>query len=183
MTLAPRRTQSVDPAGEFLADVPEYFFHILFQAQRRRELAFDTILKPLGLTLTTWRALLMVSRMEPCTMNGLARMSIVERTTLTRAIDHLVENGLVERSTPPEDRRQVRLCLTAKGAETYDAAMTVMMPLNRMSVAGLNEEQLRQMSRGLATVVDNLVDDPELSRSIVTFSNPENPGQRGEEPS
>lgn len=163
----------MDPSGEFLADVPEYFFHILFQAQRRRELAFEAVVKPLGLSLTTWRALLMVSRLEPCTMNALARMSMVERTTLTRAIDHLVEDGLVERSTPPEDRRQVRLSLTGKGREVYEAAMSVLMPLNRLSVAGLDERQLREMSRGLATVVSNLVDDPATARSILTFSNPE----------
>lgn len=168
-----RPAKSVDPAGEFLADVPDYFFHLLFQAQRRHEAVFETALKPLGLNLTGWRALLMVKRMEPCTMNELARMSMIERTTLTRTVDHLVAGGLVDRCTPPEDRRQVRLSMTLAGRDAYDDVMSVMMVINRQALAGLDEDRLRDMARGLSTAVANLIEDPVLADSVLTFSNPD----------
>lgn len=169
MSHTPRR-KSIDPTGEFIADVPEYFFLALFQALRRRDQAFETALKPSGLTLTTWRAVLIISRLQPCTMNELARISTVERTTLTRTVDGLVEQGLVDRRTPPEDRRQVQLTLTPTGQTAFDAAMEVLVVSNAKALEGIDEDRLRDTTRVLNEIVANLIDDPELMADVLTLS-------------
>lgn len=171
MTRPPRR-RSVDPTGEFIADVRESFFLALYQAMRRRDAAFERALKPSGLTVATWRAMLIINRLQPCTMNDLARISTVERTTLTRTIDGLVEQGLVDRSTPAEDRRQVRLSLTPAGVEAYEAAMDILVVSNARALEGLDEDRLRDVTRALNEIVANLIDDPELTADVLTLSPP-----------
>lgn len=166
----PPRRKSVDETGEFIADAREYFFLSLFQAMRRRDAAFELALKPSGLTLTTWRAILIIYRLQPCTMNDLARISTVERTTLTRTVDGLVEQGLVDRSTPAEDRRQVRLCLTASGQAAYGAAMDILVASNTQALDGISEERLREMIRDLNHIVANLIGDPELVADVLSLS-------------
>lgn len=167
------RPKSVDPTGEFLADVPEYFFHLLHQALRRRDAEFEKALKPSGLTLMMWRAVLLISRTEPCTMNTLARMSTIERTTLTRTIDQLVTDGLVDRFTPVEDRRQVKLELTRHGRAAYEIGMGLLIEFNRQALRGVDSTRLREMTRGLYDVVANLIEDPVLAQSVLTLTNPE----------
>src|SRR5690349_3236139 len=120
MSRPPRRPQpnSVDPDGEFPLGAPEYFFYLLFQAQRQRDLSLDRALSPVGLNLAQWRTLAIVRRIDVCSMTLLARYSTVDRTTLTRAVDQLVDRGLVARWTPDHDRRQVNLRLTDEGEAT-----------------------------------------------------------------
>src|ERR1700736_765180 len=110
MSLSPRRSAStMDPRGEFPLDLASYVFHLFSVVGRHREAKLETILKPLGLSLARHRALSVIATLEPCTMSELAEFSATDRTTLTRTVDQLVDAGLVERTTPREDRRQVQL--------------------------------------------------------------------------
>src|ERR1700761_1752722 len=78
---ARRGDNSVDPEGEFPLGPREYFFYLLFQASRQRDLQFDRVLKPAGLTVALWRSLAIIRRLDGCTISQLARYSTVERTT------------------------------------------------------------------------------------------------------
>lgn len=163
---------SVDPLGEFGADLPEYFFMMVFQVLRRRDAETEKLLKPLGLTYAVWRALLIIERLQPCTMNELARLSTVERTTLTRTIDHIVADGLAERSTPPEDRRQVRLCLTRAGVEALDAGKRTIYADQRRTLEGIDERRVREATRLLQDVLSRLIDDPVVTEGVLTLTPP-----------
>lgn len=174
MTKSPRKIErgpdsSVDEAGEFPTDVPEYFFYLLFQAVRHRDLTFDSALAPVGLTLHRWRTLSIIRRLEACTMSELARYSTIDRTTLTRAVDHLVTEGLVMRSTPPKDRRQVTLALTPQGEDVYLSAVDLLMDYNRQALCGVADETRRELSRALRTIIRNILSDADWAEDIVNF--------------
>lgn len=161
---------STDPTGEFPVDVPEYFFYLMFIANRHRDLSFDIALAPIGLTLNRWRTLSVIRRLPNCTMKDLARYTTIDRTTLTRAVDHLVEQGVVERSTPPGDRRKVELALTDKGEAVYVAAVDILARFNRAALEGIDVAAQRQIVRSLKTLVSNLVTDPVLRAELLAFS-------------
>lgn len=160
---------SVDDRGEFPIDVPEYFFYLLFQAVRHRDLTFDSALAPVGLTLHRWRTLSIIRRLEACTMSELARYSTIDRTTLTRAVDHLVSEGLVKRHTPAKDRRQVSLALTPQGEEVYVSAVDLLMNFNRKALEGVSDATRRELSRALQKVIRNILADEDWANDIVTF--------------
>lgn len=164
---------SIDPTGEFWADPREYLFLMVFQILRRQDARSEKLLKPLGVSLAAWRALLIIDRLQPCTMNELARVSAVERTTLTRTVDQLVADGLAERTTPPEDRRQVRLSLTAAGVETLDAGKTLIFGDQRRALEGLDPDRLREAGRLLQDVAEKIVDDPLVAPGVLNLSHPD----------
>lgn len=166
MTDAPR-VYSNDPEGEFIAEVPVYFFLMVFQALRRNDTAGDKALKAMGLSLASWRALLIIDQMQPCTMNDLARVSAVDRTTLTRTVDQLVAEGLAVRATPPEDRRQVRISLTETGVRTLDDGKRVFYATQHKAVERIDPARLREATRVLQAVVGNLVDDPAAVARVI----------------
>ena len=68
-----------------------------------------------GLTVTSWRVMAVIGRYEP-----LSAMQVAERTStdaffVGRVIDKLVGQGYLKKGVDPEDRRRLRLSLTATG--------------------------------------------------------------------
>ena len=118
-----RTASTADPQGEFPRELTSYLFHLFAVVSRHREARLETELKPIGLNLSRHRALSVISTLQPCTMSELADFSAVDRTTLTRTVDQLVDSGLVERTTPREDRRQVLLTLTEQGRTTCQRSL------------------------------------------------------------
>ncbi len=167
------RVQLSDPEGEFLSDVPVHLFLLAFQAVRRNDTQNERLLKPLGVTLVSWRALLIIDRLQPCTMNELARVSTVERTTLTRTIDQLVADGLATRTTPPEDRRKVLIALTPAGVEALDAGKLLIYAGQKTAVEAIDPERLREAARVLTEVVENLLEDAGAIGAAIGLNGPD----------
>lgn len=85
------------------------------------------------------------------TPGELAAVEQVTAPSMSRAVGHLVEQGLVARRPDPEDGRVVRLSLTPQGRETWqrerehrDAWMT-----RRLAGLGAEEQQLLRRATGL----------------------------------
>jgi DNA-binding MarR family transcriptional regulator len=161
-----RPASITDPTGEFPLDLTTYLFHLFAVVARHREARLETELKPIGLNLSRHRALSVVSALEPCTMTELAEFSAVDRTTLTRTVDQLVDGGLVERTTPREDRRQVLLTLTEAGKETCRRSLRAIFGVNRQILDGLADEDQRRVARALETFLGRLIDDPVMLRRL-----------------
>src|SRR5262245_59394633 len=65
-----------------------------------------------GMTRAQWQVLVRVERNEGLKQSELAEMLDLQPITLTRLVDRLYENGLIERRPDPNDRRAKRLFLT-----------------------------------------------------------------------
>jgi DNA-binding MarR family transcriptional regulator len=166
-TPAPSRAAStLDPTGEFPLDLTSYVFHLFAVVARHREVRLEAELKSEGLNLPRHRALGVILALEPCTMSELAEYSAVDRTTLTRTVDQLVDAGLVERMTPREDRRQVVLTLTSEGQRVCKRSMRAVFRVNRELLGGLDEPDQRTFARALEAFLGRLVDDPELLQRL-----------------
>ncbi|HXQ15383.1 MAG TPA: MarR family transcriptional regulator [Caulobacteraceae bacterium] len=167
MTLAPPRSAStVDPTGEFPLDLTSYAFHLFAVVSRHREVRLEAELKSAGLNLSRHRALGVILALEPCTMSELADFSAVDRTTLTRTVDQLVDGGLVERKTPRQDRRQVVLTLTSEGRRLCKRSLRAVYRVNRELLDGLAEADQRGFARALEAFLGRLVDDPQLLQRL-----------------
>ena len=161
-----RTAPAIDPRGEFPRDLTSYLFHLFAVVARHREVRLEAELKSAGLNLSKHRALGVILALEPCTMSELAEYSAVDRTTLTRTVDQLVDAGLVERATPREDRRQVVLTLTDEGRRICKHSLRAVFKVNRALLGGLHETDQRTFARALETFLSLLVDDPQLLRRL-----------------
>jgi DNA-binding MarR family transcriptional regulator len=91
-----------------------------------------------------------------CTMGELAELTSVDRTTLTRTLDGMERELLVERRLSERDRRSVRLALTRKGAAALARILPLVLEQNARAVAGFAPEEIRRLRRGLRRMFDNL---------------------------
>jgi DNA-binding MarR family transcriptional regulator len=142
---------------------------LLFQVARQRDLHYDRKLAAAGINLHRWRILAVIRRIENCSMKDLALFSAMDRTTLTRAVDQLVSEGLVERWSSPRDRRRVNLTLSHDGEAAYRRALTVLLKGNAAMLAGVEDAEVRGVARALRQVVRNLMEDPLAAEKLLAY--------------
>ena len=155
---------------DFLEELHEQVVYLLYQVHRRRESSLAEALEAEGLPLPTWRMLLALQRMQPCTMNALARYTTVERTALTRNLDEMVKQGLAVRTTPPKDRRQVLVSLTDAGMRDFLKGREIVMRWNRRALERISPERLDVLRDGLNGVLRSMLADEELAEDIIAFN-------------
>jgi len=164
------RRGSVDPEGEFPFDVVDYVPHLIAAIHQFRDSALDRALRPLGLNVGRYRVLGVLTRFGLCTMTELALFTAIDRTTLTRIADQLVAGGFVDRRSHAQDRRQVRLELTASGVQVYRRALYQVFDLNSRLLDAVPDGQGRAAARVLQAIVRNLAPSQAACDSIISYS-------------
>jgi DNA-binding MarR family transcriptional regulator len=160
---------SLDSLGKLPLPAPEYFFYLQFQLARQRDLFFDRALADSGLNLARWRTLAVIRRIRQCSMKELAFYSGADRTTLTRVVDQLVADGLVERWSPPRDRRRVQVTLSTKGMALYAEVARRWIAANAAMLQGIDAEALQAAIRTQQQVLRNVVGDPLSADKLLRY--------------
>ena len=161
-----------DPRGEFPSNVTDYLFYLLVAISRLRDTQLEPGLQLLGLGLVRYRVLAVIGRVGACTMSELATFSSIDRTTLTRAVDQLLESDLVERLKSERDRRVVRVAITPEGEALRARAEAFVSQHGHYLLADIPEDMQRQFARLERALVSRLAPDAASARSILDFRLP-----------
>lgn len=140
-------------------DLEGHLFFWVTQVQARRDLQVAEALEPHGLRVPAWRTLASLRARDRCTMNELAELTALERSTLSRTVDRMVEDDLVARLADERDLRIVRLALSPAGRRLFDQIAPGIEALNRAAVSGLPEGMEGVLRWALQQVRANL-DNP-----------------------
>ncbi|ELY2743629.1 MarR family transcriptional regulator, partial [Cronobacter turicensis] len=97
------------------------FSHLLWMTAHHWRLAMDRRLKGLGMSQASWVAVAAIARnATPLSQGELAQQLGVESATLVPLLNRLVEQHLIERVTPPGDRRKRLLVATDQGQALFE---------------------------------------------------------------
>jgi MarR family transcriptional regulator for hemolysin len=110
----------------------------------------------LGMTRAKWAVLARLDRFEGLKQAELAEMLDLQPISLTRLLDGLAENGLIERRADPDDRRAKRLYLTPAARPVLERLTELGEDLMAEALAGLDRDEVAAMLTSLATVKENL---------------------------
>jgi len=109
-----------------------------------------------GVTRAQWAVLARLDRFEGLKQAELAEMLDLQPITLTRLLDRLCENGLIERRSDPNDRRAKRLFLTAAARPLLEQLGTLGEDMMTTALAGVPRESVEQIVAQLAVAKENL---------------------------
>jgi DNA-binding MarR family transcriptional regulator len=137
--------------------VPESLGFLIADLSRLMRHAFEQRIEGSSLTLAQARALVYLSRREGMHQVELASMLEVQPITLTRLIDHLHAEGLVERRPDPADRRAYRLYLTDAAAPHLAAINQVVTAIRADVLRGVDRQHAVLVMTVLNTMRDNLL--------------------------
>jgi len=115
--------------------VDGYLAYLLAQASQRISAEFHLQVKAAGLSVTEWRVLASLQGSAGETIGSLAILAITKQPTLSKVVQRMEADGLVARTGVRADRRQTRVCITAKGSNL---------------IAGLCEQALQHQKAVLA---------------------------------
>jgi MarR family transcriptional regulator, transcriptional regulator for hemolysin len=139
------------------------------QADPRRELAFlihdvarllktyaDQKARQYGMTRAQWAVLVRLQRTEGLKQSELAEILDLQPISLTRLLDRLCANGLIERRPDPEDRRANRLFLTPAAKPIVEGLGRLGGELMTTVLEGIEPETVALMLDQLGVAKDNL---------------------------
>ncbi len=119
---------------------------------------FERQLGEAGASLVTWVVLNEIERGTWSSQRGLAKQIRIEGATLTRHLDRMEREGLIVRTRDDDDRRQIRVELTAEGRAAHRKLRTKAEAVGSGATAGINERDELIVRRVLAQLRDNLGD-------------------------
>lgn len=101
------------------------------------------------LDIPEWRIIVTVGPAWSCTAQHVADTTRMHKTRVSRAIAHLVQRGLIERTSNAEDRREMELRLTKDGRAMYSELVPLALERERALLSCFSEEELRAFNEGL----------------------------------
>ena len=109
-----------------------------------------------GMTRAKWAVLARLDRFEGLKQTELAEMLDLQPISLTRLLDGLAENGLIERRPDPDDRRAKRLYLTPGARPLLERLTELGEDLMETALAGLTPADVAGLLAHLTTLKENL---------------------------
>jgi len=109
-----------------------------------------------GITYSKWAVLSRLRRSEGLKQTELAEVLDLQPITLTRLLDGLADNGLIERRPDPDDRRANRLYLTPAAGPLLDQLGVLAEDLMDTALDGLAQKDVAALLTQLGTIKDNL---------------------------
>ena len=124
----------------------------LRQATRSVTQVYDATLQPTGLRATQFTLLATLDQLGEPAMTQLAAALVMDRTTLTRNLKPLIDNGLVM-VAGDTDRRVRRVELTDEGRLAYDTALPLWRTAQQRLVERLGHDRWTTLLGDLGAVV------------------------------
>ena len=121
----------------------------------------DLHMQPLELTGMQWEPLLMLWLGRADTVAALARVIQMGDASMSRMLDRLEEKDLVRRERSEDDRRVVKLHLTAKGKKVANRIWPIVVDGMHVHLDGFKKEELAQFNDFLGRMLANGARDAE----------------------
>lgn len=133
----------------------------LTRVQQLFQERIDATLRPYALTFARFEVMRLISftRSGSMTMSRLGSLLQVHATTVTSAVERLVQQGYVERARSEEDRRVIHASLTPEGARVIEEA-TAALNAEVFTNPGLDPTGTRRLYDALAALRAALGDLP-----------------------
>jgi MarR family transcriptional regulator for hemolysin len=132
------------------------FAFLLSDVARMLRTFVDQQARKFGMTRAQWGVLFRLERSEGLKQSELADILDIQPITLTRLIDRLCDNGLIERRSDPNDRRAKRLFLTPAARPLLDRLNAVSTEMLSGILTGIDRSKVEEMTNQFATIKENL---------------------------
>src|SRR4029453_18144445 len=127
--------------------------YMLKQAQALLRTRMDEVLRPLGMTVSQYACLHLLSHDPGISASDLARGAFVTRQSMNALLQTLLDRGLVERPAKPTSGRALPTVLTTAGVEMLDRAEAVVDDVERRMLSRLTERERSELGQALGACV------------------------------
>jgi DNA-binding MarR family transcriptional regulator len=119
-----------------------------------------------GITFPQLRILFRVRLNPDIDLRSLADGLEISPSAASQQVDKLVERGLISRTEDPQDRRRLRLSLTAQGEDAAGEYSRAAIDYSTRVVSTLDVADLKELRRVLTTLIELNTPPPPLPRPV-----------------
>lgn len=141
-----------------------HFPHILNMTSASLNARLARELKTIDLPLAHWRILAILAWKGDCTLSDIRHWTVIDTSTLSRAVDRLEKEGLVKRAWQTEDSRFREIRLTVAGEAVFHKAWAIVRGFHAYVLADVSAEDLETTRRVLNRIRGTLEESPFSSR-------------------
>jgi MarR family transcriptional regulator, organic hydroperoxide resistance regulator len=149
---ATRAVPTADPADSAAQErAPDYSavndhpVHYFAAIARHNQLNLAHVLRPLELSVPQWRVLSALATRDGQTVGQIAEFTVLDRSALGRLLEQMEADGLVERTSAPDDRRAVLIRLSPAGRKRRAAALPMVVKHYRRLLHGVSAAEHRTL--------------------------------------
>jgi MarR family transcriptional regulator for hemolysin len=129
---------------------------IIMDVARMLKTYADQRARQFGISRAQWGVLVRLDRSEGLKQSELAELLDLQPISLTRLLDRLARNGLIERRPDPNDRRANRLYLTPAARPLLAELAALGHDMMETVLEGLDTGSHERLLRDLGVMKDNL---------------------------
>ena len=133
----------------------EQFGYLISQARNALFAALDQEMLPLDLTASQFVVVISAIRNHARTVNEFCQLAGIEPGPMSRLLDRLEAKGIVRRVRNVEDRRQVNVVLTDKGAALCPQINVALHKIYGQLLDGFSEQEAQAFKHALEKVLFN----------------------------
>jgi len=156
-TVRKPRSQRYNPASEDFHK-EDFPFYWLAQVHGRYAMSLEKKLKKINLDIPRWRILFTLKEEGTCSISKIAHHAIAKVPTVTKTVQRMKEEGLLETRVRSDDGRVTEVMMTAKGAEAIANIQVATHDLFRESFKDMTEAQIKRLNKLLEQLFNNLPD-------------------------
>jgi len=138
-----------DATSRFLEN---YLAYLLAKTSHQISSEFHQRLRALGISISHWRVLAVLHDGE-CSVGGLAEKVLLNQPTMSKTLDKMEAEGLIERRRDEGDLRTVRVQLTELGREQVATLIPLANAHEAAAFDHLDADDKRQLIRILQSTI------------------------------
>lgn len=136
--------------------VRETLFYWIARLEDRYNREFLTAIRPKRITVSSWRALSVVSELGGLTVGELAEHVHIDRSVLSRLLIQLEKDGMIKRVPRATDRRTIELFITDKGRKEYESLYPIRKAVFERARNEIGDKEVQYITNILRQMSDNL---------------------------
>jgi DNA-binding MarR family transcriptional regulator len=136
-----------------LTGLPSY---LLTRIAHRYNQTIHAELKAVGLSTIATRIIASLKIFDELTINELCVHALAEQPTMSRALDRLEADGIINRTVKDDDNRKRVIRLTPDGTALFDRIWPVTLAANEAMLDGISDGDREVTMRTLLKVLENI---------------------------
>ena len=153
--------EQVENRGEYDPSNPTFRlenspFYLMAHADFKYHEDMDKVLHKHGVSKPIYRVMTVLREQQPASIGAIAEAALTKRSTISRIIDRMVEQGLVSTEPNPEDNRITEVTLTPAGQQTLRKLTPIVGRQFSRAMVGISNRDIAHLLRTLKKISDNL---------------------------
>lgn len=131
-------------------------FYLMAHADFRYHEDMDKVLHKHGVSKPIYRVMTVLRERQPASIGAIAEAALTKRSTVSRIIDRMIEQGLVTTEPHPEDNRITEVTLTPAGQQTLRKLTPIVGRQFARAMEGVSDRDIANLLRTLHKIGANL---------------------------